>query len=617
MSAHVPPGARGDAVERVVLGNGLTVLLRRDDSAPVVAIVTHVKAGYFDEPDDVVGVAHVLEHMYFKGTPTRAPGEIARDTKAAGGYLNAGTIYDRTSYYTVLPASSFAVGLAVQADAFANSLIDAEELARELEVIVEEESRKRDTASAVATEECYALLHDVHRMRRWRMGTAAGLRALTRGDVWSFYRSHYAPSNTILCVVGDIDTHRALAEIGALYGALPAAPAPRDRGSAEPPRTGFRWRDLVRDVGQAQLVLGWRTVPPLHGDAASLDIAAALLGVGRASRLYREVRERSLASVVGAYHYTPTELGVLAVAAATPPDRLGSAARAVWREVRALSERAPADGELRRVQRGIEARWWRNLESMEGQASYLASWEALGNWQLGAAYLESLIAATPSGVHAAAATYLTLDRSALVTLRARDMPPVAADLAEVRALLDAPGDTGCVRREATVPATPALAGPAMRPERIVGDVAVFQTDGGVPVIVKRKHGAPMAHVQALFLGGVSDETVENAGVTTLTARTAVQGTVRRDGPQLAEDIESLGGAIGSVVASEVFGWSLSVPTAWFVPALALLAEVVEEPAFARRGARDRARDRARGTRTPARRHVPPACSPCARRRVRR
>src|SRR3954463_1909064 len=147
-------------VTRTVLPNGLTVLVRRDASAPVVAIVTYVKAGYFDETDDVVGIAHVLEHMYFKGTPTRGVGEIARETKAVGGYLNAATIYDHTVYYTVLPSSGFAAGLDVQFDAYANSVIDAEELARELEVIIQEAKRKADNPGAVVTESLYALLHD-------------------------------------------------------------------------------------------------------------------------------------------------------------------------------------------------------------------------------------------------------------------------------------------------------------------------------------------------------------------------------------------------------------------------------------------------------------------------
>src|SRR3954470_4543139 len=109
------PLIRRDSVRRHRLANGLTVLVRRDTSAPVVAIVTYVNAGYFDETDDVIGIAHVLEYMYFKCTPSRGVGEIAKETKALGGYLNAATIYDHTSYYTVLPSSAFAEGLAVQA----------------------------------------------------------------------------------------------------------------------------------------------------------------------------------------------------------------------------------------------------------------------------------------------------------------------------------------------------------------------------------------------------------------------------------------------------------------------------------------------------------------------
>ena len=91
-------------VIREVLPNGLTLLVQRDVSAPVVAVVTHVKAGFFDEPDHWVGISHVLEHMFFKGTARRGVGAIARETKGAGGYLNASTSYDHTSYFTVLPA---------------------------------------------------------------------------------------------------------------------------------------------------------------------------------------------------------------------------------------------------------------------------------------------------------------------------------------------------------------------------------------------------------------------------------------------------------------------------------------------------------------------------------
>jgi zinc protease len=143
------------SVARRVLPNGLTVLVRQDRTAPVAAIVTYVNAGYFDETDDVVGIAHVLEHMYFKGTPSRGVGEIARQTKAVGGYLNAATIYDHTLYYAVVPASGWPQALEIQADAYRNSVIDADELARELEVIIQEAKRKADNPGAVANETLY------------------------------------------------------------------------------------------------------------------------------------------------------------------------------------------------------------------------------------------------------------------------------------------------------------------------------------------------------------------------------------------------------------------------------------------------------------------------------
>src|SRR6476469_4636243 len=220
-------------IRRTVLPNGLRVLVRQDRSAPVVAIVTYVSAGYFDETDDVVGIAHVLEHMFFKGTPTRGVGEIARQTKAVGGYLNAATIYDHTSYYTVLPASSFAAGLDVQFDAYANSLIDAEELARELEVIIQEAKRKADNPPAVVTETLYEVLHDRHRIRRWRIGREPGLRALTRESMLRFYRNFYHPRNTVLSIVGDVDADDAMREVTQRYGMLPSGTPAREPGPEE------------------------------------------------------------------------------------------------------------------------------------------------------------------------------------------------------------------------------------------------------------------------------------------------------------------------------------------------------------------------------------------------
>jgi zinc protease len=570
--------AIGDVV-REVLPNGLTVLVRRDPSAPVCAIVTHVRAGYFDEPDRVSGVAHVLEHMYFKGTPTRAPGEIARDTKRVGGYLNAGTIYDYTMYYAVLPASGFLDGLDVQFDAYAHSLIDPDELQREIEVILEEERRKRDTASAVAAESCYALLHDVHRIRRWRIGTPEGLRALTRDDVVAFYRTHYVPSNTILSIVGDLDVAQVMAAVRARYGTLPDARVPRDRGPTESDPPTFRWQALHRDVTHTHLVLAWRTVPPTHPDRAALDVAVALLSGGRASRLYREVRERGLVTTIGASHYAPEELGMFVVQAQSPPPKAAEAIATIHAGIRALAAQAPSAAELARVQRGFEARWWRRMESMEGQATMLSSWEALGHWELGPAHLAELMTVTPAMVQQVVAKYLSLDATSIVTLQPHESPAIAESPAALRAQLAAAIVPERVTQEEPPVAVAAIMTGTPRAERAQGGALVYRTPAGIPILVRQKPGARVAHIDVVFRGGTASETPDDAGRTTLLVRTAVQGTTSRAGPRLAEEMESVGGDLGHAVRLDSFSWMASGPTSALPTVLALLADVIQAPTF--------------------------------------
>ena len=567
------------SVRRAVLRNGLRVLVREDRSAPVVAIVTYVSAGYFDETDDIVGIAHVLEHMYFKGTPTRGVGEIAKQTKAVGGYLNAATIYDHTSYYTVLPSSGFVHGLEVQADAYANSLIDEAELGRELEVIIQEAKRKADNPPAVATETLYELLHDRHRIRRWRIGREPGLRALTRDSLVRFYRNFYHPGNTVLCIVGAVDTDEAMAHVERLYGSLPSGEPARLRGPNEEGIAGFRYREWSGDIGQTQLAMGWRTPGTLQPDTALLDLTATILGTGRASRLYRAVRERKLASSVSAYNYTPTELGVFVVHAETPPGTSLEAARAAWGQIAAMRDGAFGELELERAKRIYESRWLRRMEDMEGQANYLAEWEALGDWQLGERYLEHMLEATREQIVDVTRRHLSDDAAGVLFYRPNGSAAIAESAEQIRDLLTS---TPAVALPATEPYTaratsPASGAPVL--ERVEAGVHVYRTARGVPVLVKRKVGAPLVHLGVFSLGGSSDEPADSAGLTSLMVRTAIKGTERRSALQIAEEAEMLGGSIGGANSGDSFGWSLSVPARHAAAAMELLADVVEHPTF--------------------------------------
>jgi zinc protease len=576
LDSVLPP----ESVVRTILPNGLRLLVRRDTSAPVVAIVTYVNAGYFDESDAEVGIAHVLEHMYFKGTPTRRPGEIARDTKASGGYLNAGTIYDHTHYYTVLPSSGFAAGLAIQADAYANSLIDSGELSRELEVIIEEAKRKTDSATALATETLFELLHDAHRIRRWRIGREAGLRTFTRTMVDGFYRKFYRPSNTVIAIVGDVDPDEARALVERHYGSIPGGIVERTPGPAEPPHVdpAFRYSEIAGDIQQAEIVFGWRAPAMLHDDTPPLDLLAAVLAAGRASRLYRAVRERRLASSIVAYDYTPTEIGVFVVHATARPERVRSAARATWDQLRRARDGEITAVEIERARRVLEAQWLRRFESMEGQANHLASWELAGNWMLGGAYLDRLLTSDADRVTDVARRWLAPDRAGLVTYRPSGAPAFAANAADMRDALEGERPEPLMPLTRPGPPTPLHGSRAWVFEREESQVRVFRMSGGVPVLVHRRPGA-LVHLGWFVRGGAVHEPANATGLTSLMTRASLKGTQRRSAQRIAEDSEFLGSVLSTACGIDGFQWTISVPRRRLDDAVELLADVVQRPSF--------------------------------------
>src|SRR5438876_5034944 len=253
----------------VVLKNAMTVLVREQQAIPLVSINTYVKAGYFDEDDRSARISHVIEHMFFKGTVKRPVGEIARETHALGGYLNAYTYYDRTVYHIEVPAENMQKALEIQADALWNSTYDATELKREIEVVLQENNRKLDNPGAVASEKLYATAFAQHRMRRWRIGTPEGLRALTRDDIVAYVKKYYRPSNIILTVAGQLDIEETIAEIVKLYGSVPdeAQAVERDNGLAEAEQANTRYSWQRGPIEQNHIAVGFHAPGVLADDA--------------------------------------------------------------------------------------------------------------------------------------------------------------------------------------------------------------------------------------------------------------------------------------------------------------------------------------------------------------
>jgi zinc protease len=561
------------------LDNGLTVIVREDHSAPVVAVVTHVKAGYFDEPDSLIGISHVLEHMYFKGTATRAPGEIARETKGAGGYLNAGTIYDHTSYYTVLPSTSLEQALDIQSDALQRSAIDEDELRRELMVIIQEAKRKLDNPEAVSQETLFETMFDAHRIRRWRIGTEDVLRGFTRSHVWDYYRNLYRASNTIVVIAGDVEPEHAFALVERHYGEMDAGEPVRDQGPVEPDREGFRFREIEGDIAQSYVEWGWHGPRALHEDAAVLEVLAIALGQGRASRLYRGVREAGHVATISAYSYAPGDIGIFGISAELDPGDTANALRATADVLRTVLEHGFTAAEAERARNIMEARMLRRGETAEGQANLIAEWQDHGDWRLAQTFLDRALSVTHDELRDVARRYLQPDRATLLLYRPGTAPAFTTEPDAVYARLF--GGAPAAAPETSVPLaiTSARAAPRLDADRVEDGVHFYVLADGARVVVKPRTTTPLVSLALYCRGGTLAEDDQTAGMTSLMSRTSVKGTLTRSGTQLAEESEALGATISPGTSADMVDWSVSLPARHFDHGLELLLDAALQPAF--------------------------------------
>lgn len=555
----MPPPTTG--LIRETLANGVTLLVQRRRTAPAVALVSHVRAGFLDEPDELVGISHVLEHMLFKGTPSLGPGELAQRTKALGGTLNAYTAYDRTVYYASVPARHAVDLVALQADQVRHASLDPEELRRELGVIIQEARRKLDSPGAVAGETLHELLYASHRLRRWRIGTEAMLAQFRREDVATYYASRYIPSRTIVALVGDLDEAAALDALRAHWGdwvgpAVPIPPGPPELGTAT-----VQARRLSGDVVLGELVLGWRAPAVLDTEVPALDLASAILGLGRGSRFARLLREPGLVNSVGVGSYGVVDAGIFSVGVELDPARMTNVLAVIGDTLRDLATREPTAAEFSRALTMLRARVRRRLERYESRAIALADAESFGDVTRLDREEADLLAMTPAMVQDVVRRWLVPDGVSAVAY----LPRESEARFDAEVLRDAMGT-------ASSPVPSLRSGQASRP--IVHHLELDGVD-----ILTARFGETGQTSLSIYRPRDVIATPATAGLAALTIRAMLRGTAHYTAAELAVAMESLGGALSPSLGADVLGFGATVLSENVGKAAAILAEVLQQPRF--------------------------------------
>lgn len=392
----VAPAIASTAVkpQSFTLSNGMTLIVQPDHRAPTVAHMLWVRVGAMDEVDGTSGVAHVLEHMMFKGTPTVKPGEFSRLVAALGGRENAFTSRDVTAYHQQIPSNKLEAMMRLEADRFANNEWSDDEFSRELEVVKEERRmRTEESPRARMFEAMTAMVYQASPYRRPIVGWMSDLDAMTPQDARDFYKRWYTPTNAAVVIAGDVDVAEVHAMAERLYGKLPVHALPARKPRTEPPQQGLRQMEFRAATEQALVALAYQ-MPKLTDpkaadadsqDALALTVLSAVLDGYSGARLERALVQGAdggprLADSAGASYGLMGRGPQLFYLTAIPAPGVASAQ--VIDALKAQIVRIAKDGisevELRRVKTQWTASEIYKLDSVFNQAQELGS-----NWANG------------------------------------------------------------------------------------------------------------------------------------------------------------------------------------------------------------------------------------------
>jgi predicted Zn-dependent peptidase len=590
--------AAPDAIDipftRFTLPNGLTVVVSEDHKAPVVAVSIWYHIGSADEPAGKTGFAHLFEHLMFQGSENHKD-EYLRPFELAGATDQNGTTwYDRTNYFETVPTTALDMALWMESDRMGHLLgaIGQHELDEQRGVVQNEKRQGENQPYGRVDERMSAMAFPAnHPYHHDTIGSMKDLDAASLADVKQWFTANYGAANVTVALVGDITPDIAKAKMQEYFGDIPAgAPVPRQQPWTAP-RTEST-RDAMTDhVAQTRIYREWNA--PWLGDKTipDLELAAAVLGGGKTSRLYeRLVYKDKLADDVSVDVQSFALASMVQLQAdvkhGVDPKKVEAAVADEW--ARFLKD-GPTEDELTRVKVSSRAAFIRHLERVNGKASILAEGQVYrddpGAYKTDLARLE---AATPASVLAAARQWLAHGD---YTLTVTPSPDGADE--NIADEMEKPGRAAIDGRPA--PVTPPKADYKVTPSKVarnegVPKVGAFpdltfpklergKLRNGIEVVLAERHAIPVVQVQLLFDAGYASDQGKGPGTSAFTMAMLDEGTATLDSLEIARREERLGAEIGAGSGLDTSTVSLSALSSQLVPSLALYADIVRNAAF--------------------------------------
>lgn len=565
-----------EGISEYQLENGVRILLFPDASKEVVTVNMTVFVGSRHEGYGEAGMAHLLEHMLFKGTPSNPDIPKALKDRGAGRSMNGTTWMDRTNYYETLPATGDNLEFAIQleADRLVNSKILGEDLASEMTVVRNEFESGENSPFRVLMQRVQAAAYEWHNYGQTTIGNRSDIERVPVVKLRQFYRKFYRPDNVMVIVAGKFEEKEALGYLQKYFGALSNPDIPLDDTyTTEPAQDGER-TVVVRRVGETQLVGNAYHIPAgSHPDYAAAKALVAILSDQPTGRLYKGLVEEELATSVYALAYAFAEPGLFMTLAEVPGDGSLEKARLKMTDVveRSFREDPVTETEVKRaVQQILKAR---ELESSDSDriAISLSDWAAQGDWRLYFLYRDTIESLTPEQVQAVAEKYFVRNnRTTGLFIPSEESDRVSIPEApDVAAMLD-----GYKGREAVA------AGEQIDPEPTAIEKRTLRgklTGGLEYAFLPKKTRGETVSLQLTLRFGTGDTLKDKIGAVELLGILMARGTDQYNYTELQDELNRLRVEMSMSTTIGVLQASLKTKREFLPEAITLLGDVLRRP----------------------------------------
>lgn len=569
------------------LKNGLELLLKESHFSSAVAIQCWVKAGPLYEKPTERGLAHLIEHMLFKGTKSRPLGEIAGMVEACGGDINAYTTFDYTVYYLTLPSKHLKLGIDILADAIFNSSFDKKEFANEREVILEEIRRSSDDPAAKLGRKIFELCYAGTEAGRPIIGYEKEIKNASREKVLAFYDRWYRPSNLSFLVVGDFDSEFAKQCVEDSFGAIKSRPVETLTIPKRNYPTKVTTAVIKGDFKQPRLAVTFPSPPLEHFDTVGLDLAAFALGSGESSRFNRRLRdEEHVVTSVGATLFTPKYGGIFELHSFLNEDSFVSGLRGIARETMRLKYHEPVnEEELARARANLRADRVFREETVEGQARLLGMSLTTSHKHMFEDVFWTLVSqAKALDIKGAVDRWIDEERTIIVGLLPEDSKLTKKDLEKSFAQGINEGRKTSLSKTSykkhlkkpSITHSEKLKLPA---KETISSPVLFDIGFGKKLVYRQNKDGKLFALIAVTEGGLRGENEETAGLYNAVGSMIAGASKKYSYEKLANIVEGYGASLEGFSGKDSFGFELQCLAEYSNELIDLLSSVMLEPVF--------------------------------------